>query len=100
MKKVIGKNDIEDALKTLDRLTQEARMAAAQLPVHSRAAGKRPRAVRRCRAASVRSCGAGVDDWDARVDDRVKDVDEKVRAVGNKLVEVIDGARYIFNRLL
>jgi hypothetical protein len=32
MKKLIGKNDIEDALKRLDRLTQEeARMAAAQL---------------------------------------------------------------------
>ena len=30
--KLIGKNDVEDALKRLDRLTQEeARMAAAQL---------------------------------------------------------------------
>ena len=30
--KLIGKNDVEDALKKLDRLTQEeARMAAAQL---------------------------------------------------------------------
>ena len=32
MKKLIGSNDIEDALKRLDRLTQEeARMASAQL---------------------------------------------------------------------
>ena len=32
MKKLIGKNAIEDALKRLDRLTQEeAQMAAAQL---------------------------------------------------------------------
>ena len=32
MKKLIGNNEIEDALKRLDRLTQEeARMASAQL---------------------------------------------------------------------
>jgi hypothetical protein len=32
MKKMMGKNDVEDALKRLDRLTrEEARMAAAQL---------------------------------------------------------------------
>ena len=32
MKKLIGNNDMEDALKKLDRLTQEeARMASAQL---------------------------------------------------------------------
>ena len=32
MKKLIGNNEIEDALKKLDRLTQEeARMASAQL---------------------------------------------------------------------
>jgi len=32
MKKLIGSSDIEDALKRLDRLTQEeARMASAQL---------------------------------------------------------------------
>ena len=31
MKKVIGRNDMKDALRRLDGLTQEARMAAAQL---------------------------------------------------------------------
>ena len=32
MKKLLGKTDIEDALKTLDKLTQEeVRMATAQL---------------------------------------------------------------------
>ena len=30
-KKLVGRNDIEDALKTLDKLTQEARMAVAEI---------------------------------------------------------------------
>jgi hypothetical protein len=30
LKKLVGRKDIEDALKRLDKLTQEARMAAAQ----------------------------------------------------------------------
>ena len=42
---------------------------------------------------------AGVDERVTGVGDRVKDVDDKVRAVDDKLVDVIDGARYIFNQL-
>ena len=41
-----------------------------------------------------------VDERVAGVDDRMKEVDDKVKAVDDKLVAVIDGAQYIFNRLL
>ena len=43
---------------------------------------------------------AGVEERVVCVDDRVKDFDDKVKAVDDKLLAVIDGAQYIFNRLL
>jgi archaellum component FlaC len=112
LKKLIGKNDIKNALKKLDRLTQEeARMAAAQLlrvtttidnrvggiadnvlVVNNRVAGVDDR------VAGVDERVAGVDERVAGVDDRVKDVDDKVKAVDDKLVVVIDGAQYVFNQ--
>jgi archaellum component FlaC len=117
LKKLIGKNDIEGALKKLDRLTQEeARMAAAQLlkttntidnrvggiadnllvvdnrvaDIDDRVAGVDDR------VTGVDERVANVDDRVACVDDRVKDIDDKVKAVDDKLVAVIDGAQYIF----
>jgi archaellum component FlaC len=110
MKKLIGDNEIEDALKRLDRLTQEeARMASAQLlkitnaidsevmeiadnviVIDDRVAGVDDR------VAGVGEQVAGVDDRVAGVDDRVKDVDDKVKAVDDKLVAVIGGAQYVF----
>jgi archaellum component FlaC len=110
LKKLIGKNDVEDALKRLDRLTQEeARMAAAQLlkvtntidnrvggiadnmlVVDNRVAGIDDR------VAGVDEHVAGVDDRVACVNDRVKDVDNRVKAVDDKVVAVNDGAQYIF----
>ena len=70
LKKLVGRTDIEDALKKLDKLTQEeARMATAQIlkVTHT-------------------------------VDDRVRSVDDRVKAVDDKVAEVIDGAKYIFNQ--
>ena len=117
LKKLIGKNDIEDALKRLDRLTQEeARMAAAQLlkvtntidnrvegiaddvlVVNNRVACIDDRVIGVDeRVAGVDERVAGVDERMAGVNDRVKDVDDNVRAVDDKLVVVIDGAQYIF----
>jgi archaellum component FlaC len=110
MKKLIGNNEIEDALKRLDRLTQEeVRMASAQLlkitnaidsevgeiavnvlVVDDRVAGVDDR------VAGVDQRVTGVDERVAGVDDRVKDVDDKVKAVDDKLVAVIDGVQYIF----
>jgi archaellum component FlaC len=106
LKKLMGKNDIEDALKRLDRLTQEeARMAAAQLlkvmntinsdvreiadnvlVVDERVAGVDDR------VAGVDEHVASVDERVAGVNDRVKDVDDRVKDVDDKLVAVLDGA--------
>jgi hypothetical protein len=119
LKKLIGRTDIEDALKRLDRLTQEeARMAAAQLlkvtntidnrvggiadnvlVVDNRVAGvdERVAGVDE-RVAGVDERVAGVADRVACVDDRVTDVDDKVKAVDGRVVAVIDGAQYIFNQ--
>ena len=121
IKKLIGNNDVEDALKRLDRLTQEeARMASVQLleitnaidgevreiadnvlVVDDRVASIDDRVVGVDeRVAGVDEHVAIVDDRVACVDHRVKDVDDKVKAVDDKLVAVIDlvidGARYIF----
>jgi hypothetical protein len=65
LKKLIGKTGIEDALKRLDKLTnEEVRMATAQVlsATHS-------------------------------VDDRVASVDDKVKAVDDKVAVVINGAQ-------
>jgi hypothetical protein len=87
----MGKNDIEEALKRLDRLTQEeARMAAAQLLK-----------VTNTMNSDVREIADNlivIDDRVASVDNRVKDVGDRVKAVDDKLVAVSDGAQYIFGR--
>jgi hypothetical protein len=76
LKKLIGRTDIEDALKKLDKLTQEeARMATAQ----------------------VMKATHGVDNRVRGVDDRVASVDERVKAVDRKIAEVIDGTRPVFS---
>jgi len=74
LKKLIGKNDIEDALKRLDRLTQEeARMAAAQL----------------LRVTSVIDNGVReVSDNVFVVNNRVAGVDGRVKAVDDKIDQV------------
>jgi archaellum component FlaC len=105
----MGKNDIDDALKRLDRLTQEeARMAAAQLlkvtnTIDNRVGGiadnvlvvdNRVATVHE-RVAAVGQSVAGANDRIACVDDRVKDVDGRVKAVDDKVAAVDDGARYI-----
>ncbi len=82
LKMLIGKNDIQDALKRLDRLTQEeALMAAAQL----------------LRVTNVIDNGVReVSDNVLVVDNRVAGVDGRVKAVDDKIAAVNDGAHYIF----
>jgi hypothetical protein len=71
LKKLIGKTEIEDALKRLDKLTnEEVRMVTAQ----------------------VLEATHTVDNKVARVDDRVAGVDNNVKAIDDKVVVVIDGA--------
>ena len=102
LKKLMGKDDIEDALKRLDRLTQEeARMAAAQLlkvtdSIDNRVGGIADNVlVVDNRVAGVDDRVAGVDERVAGVDDRVACVDDRVRAVDDKVVAVNDGAQHV-----
>jgi len=68
MKRLIGRTDLEDALKKLDKLTvEEARMAIAENLKATHNVDERVRGV----ANSV----AGVDDRVAKVDDRVAGVE-------------------------
>jgi hypothetical protein len=89
LKKLMGKNDIEDALKRLDRLTQEeARMAAAQLlkvtnTIDNRVGGIADNVL------VVDNRVTGVGERVAVIDDRIACVDDRVKAVD-------DGARYTF----
>ena len=74
----MGKTDIEDALKRLDRLTQEeARMAAAQVLKVANAVDDRVQ---------------GIADNMVCVDNRVARVGDQVKAVDDKVAAVIDGA--------
>ena len=75
VRKLLGKNDIEDALKRLDTLTmEESRMAVAEnLKVTNRVDGK-------------------VD----KVDSKVEKVDDKVDKVDNKVTVLIDGEQNVF----
>jgi hypothetical protein len=71
LKKLLGKMDIEDALRRLDQLTQEeVRMATARLLTLTH----------------------GVDSKVARIDDEVKGVNERVKDVSDTVKVVLDGA--------
>jgi methyl-accepting chemotaxis protein len=85
LKKLIGRTDIEDALKRLDRLTQEeARMAAAQVLNVANTVDDKVQGI----ADNMVSMDSRV----AGVDDRVKDVNDQVKDVNDKVAAVIDGA--------
>jgi len=77
LKKLIGRTEIEDALKRLDKLTQEeARMAAAQNLKVTHTIDKRVK---------------GVADTVVAIDDRMAGVDDRVKVIDNKVMEVIAG---------
>jgi len=86
----MGRTDVSDALKRLDRLTQEeARMAAVQLLKVTNTIDNGVREV----ADNV----LVVDSRVVGVDDRVKDVDDRVKGVDDRIVAVDDGAQYSFD---
>ena len=72
LKKLIGNSDIEDALKRLDKLTEEARMAAVQI----------------LRVRGITDNVLAVDNRVVTVNDRVARV---VKGVDDE-VSVVDGA--------
>jgi archaellum component FlaC len=88
LKKLMGKNNIEHALKRLDRLTQEeARMASAQLLQITNAIDERVAGVDE-RVANVDERVASVDERVAGVDERVAGVDERVAGVNERVAGV------------
>ncbi len=71
LKKLIGRADIEDALRRLEKLTQEeVRMASTQVLKATRS-----------------------------VDNRVVGVDRRVKAIDGKVAKIIDGTRTVFGQL-
>ena len=81
LKKLMGKTDIEDALKRLDKLTQdEVRMATAQLLTLTH--GVDHKATR-------------IDGKVTRIDDEVKGVSGKVRDIDDKVRVVHEGSQYV-----
>jgi hypothetical protein len=85
MKKLVGRTDMEDSLKRLDKLTQEeARMATAQVLKVTH---------------SVEEEVRGIAHKVVGVDDRVANVNDRVTGVDNKVTVVIEGAEIIFRLL-
>ena len=77
-KKLVGRTDLEDALKRLDNLTQEeARMAAFEV----------------LRATHI------IDERVRGVSKQVLVVDDRVASVDDKVAEIIDGAQIIFSHV-
>ena len=88
LKKLIGRTDIEDALKRLDKLTQEeSRMAAAENLKVTHAVDERVKEV----ADTVTAIDNRVADVDERVvvvDERVAGVDDRVQRAANDVDEI------------
>jgi methyl-accepting chemotaxis protein len=93
VQKLLGKNDIEDALKRLDTLTmEEARMAIAEnLKVTNRVDDK---------VDKVDGKVDKVDDKVEQVHNKVDNLDVKVDKVDNKVTVLIDGGHKGFFWLL
>ena len=99
LKKLIGRTDIEDALKRLDKLThEEAWMGIAQNLRATHTVGESVRGVAD-KVAVIDNRVAGVGDRVASVDTAVKDVgtmvvgvDDRVKVVDDRVAEVIQGA--------
>ena len=84
MKKLLGRTEIEDALKRLDKLTQEeSRMAAAQNLKATHTGDKR--------VEGVVDTVVAIDDRVASVNDRVVTIDDRVKMVDDKVTEAIFG---------
>ena len=83
LKKLIGRTDIEDGLKRLDKLTlEESRMAAAEILKATHAVDERVKGV----ADTVTT----VDKRVAGIDDRVASVDDRVAIVGDQVQQTAD----------
>ena len=113
VKKVLGNTEMEDALKRLDKLTQEeARMAAAENLKLTHSVDKRVEGVADTvvaidnrvagvdeRVAVVDDRLAGVDEHVADVVDQVAGVDERVAGVDKRVASVVDQVAGVDDRV-
>ncbi|KAH9026584.1 hypothetical protein EDB85DRAFT_164570 [Lactarius pseudohatsudake] len=90
LKRLAGRTDLEDAVKKLDRLTQEeARMALSEVLKITHIVHDDVKAV----DGKVESVDDKVEDMGDKVDDlgdKVDDMDDKVDDVGNKVDDIVD----------
>ena len=81
MKKLLGRSEMEDGLKRLDKLThEEARMATVQVLKVTNVVDER--------VTGVAERVLGVDDRVVSVDKRVKDLDDRLAGVSNQVAGV------------
>ncbi|SRR5258708_34560197 len=113
-KKLIGRTEMEDALKRLDKLTQEeARMAAAENLKVAHTVDERVKGVVGTveaidnkvagvdgRVASVGDQVAGVDDRVAGVENQVVAVDDQVTSVNQRVVTIDDRVKVVDSNLM
>ena len=93
MTKLLGKSDIEDGLKRLDKLTnEEVWMVTAQVLKGTQNVNDRVGVVEN-RVVSIDDRVAGVDDRVAHVDETLAGVVDNVKAVDDKVAVVVDGAQ-------
>ena len=92
MKKLVGRTDTEDALKRLDKLTQEeAQMAVAQNLKAMHTVDER--------VMGVADTVVAVDNRVAGIDDRVTHVGDKVASINDRVASVDDKVKGIDNRV-
>ena len=100
VKTLIGKTEMEDALKRLDKLTQEeARMAAAENLKATHAVDERVKGVADT-VVVIDSRVAGVDDRVASVGDQVADVNDQVIGVSNQVSGIDDRVAGVNDRVV
>jgi hypothetical protein len=100
MKKLIGKTEMEDALKRLDKLTQEeARMAAAENLKMTHTVDNKVKGVADT-VVAIDNRVAGIDDRVVAVDKRVASVDDRVASVNDKVVTVDGRVEVVDNKVM
>ena len=98
MKRLVGRTDMEDALKRLDKLTQEeARMVVAENLKATHAVDERVKGIANT-MTTMDNRVAGMDGRVASVDARVASVSDRVKVVDKKVGEVIHGEQIIFSQ--
>jgi archaellum component FlaC len=99
LRKLAGMADLEDALKKLDRLTQEeARMAHVEVLRITHSIRDEVKIIDG-KVEGVDDKVDGVGDKVEEVSDKVEDVGDKVQCVDDKVQVVIDGTRALSSRL-